>query len=308
MPMPHRSICSFRTALTVALLGGHFAADGLAQARSDIPPPELPGFPLRMTDIRVLNRDPDLLGVATDLAMRPDGSVCASDMGFHQVVCLDGGGRVLFKSGRKGQGPGEYEVPYRLTALPDGSLLVVDIGTQRLSRLDPRGKFVRSWLLPLQFRQISGMRALSDRTVAIAGYAPTAGLSADSGVHVLSMGTELTHERSFGPLPTAVSREPTNTGAAAGRRGTWRRSALRPGILNDVWRYSTEDAWSGGCNRRRRCRPELTAYQITWLLSSGRLNSNVLVLRRRPRPGRRVTAADARAGQGREDPGAVVTR
>ncbi|HEX9164907.1 MAG TPA: hypothetical protein VF862_03295 [Gemmatimonadales bacterium] len=279
--MPHRHISPLRTALTVVLLTGIAAAPGPAQARTDIPPPELPGFPLRMTDIRVLNRDPDLLGMATDLAMRPDGSVCASDMGFHQVVCLDGGGKVLFKSGRKGQGPGEYEVPYRLTSLPDGSLLVLDIGTQRLSRLDPRGKYVRSWLLPLQFRQINGMRALSDRVVAIAGYAPTAGLSADSAVHLFSMGTELTHERSFGPLPTAVARE-TWEYWGSGRIATAPGRGLLyvRGIPNDVFRYSTEGRLVRRLQPRAPVSPRTDdAYQITRLLSSESVsNSNVLVV------------------------------
>jgi hypothetical protein len=265
----------------VVIAGGVFSRVAAAQTRPEVALPQLPGFPLRMTGIRVLNHDPDLLGVATDLAMRPDGSVCATDMGFHQVACLDGGGKVLFKSGRKGQGPGEYEVPYRLTALPDGSLLVVDIGTQRLSRIDPRGKFVRSWLLPLQFRQISGMRALSDRMVAIAGYAPTAGLSADSGVHMLSMGMELTHERSFGPLPTAVAPE-TYEYWGSGRIVAAPGGGLLyvRGIPNDVWRYSTE----GRLVRRLQSRAPVSprtddAYQITRLLSSESVsNSNLLVV------------------------------
>jgi hypothetical protein len=197
------------------------------------------------------------------------------------VVCLDGGGKLLFKSGRKGQGPGEYEVPYRLTALPDGSLLVLDIGLQRLSRLDPRGKFVRSWLLPLQFRQINGMRALSDRVVAIAGYAPTAGLSADSGVHGFTMGTELTHERSFGPLPTAVGRE-TWEYWGSGRIAAARGGGLLyvRGIPNDVYRYSTEGRLVRRIQPKAPVSPRTDdAYQITRLLSSESVsNSNVLVV------------------------------
>lgn len=278
--MPRLVRCHAFTRLLAILVALLPAGPALAQTPV-VGVPRLPGFPVRISAVEVLNKDPDLFGMVTDLAVRPDGSVCATDMGFHQVVCLDGNGRVLFKSGRQGQGPGEFQVPYRIAALPDGSLLALDIGIQRLSRLDPAGKYVQSWPVAMQFRQINAIRALSDRQVAIAGFAPTAGLSADSGVHVFTLGKELVHERSFGPLPAARSRDALEywgSGRITGLRGGG--VAYVRGIPNEVYLYP------GGRQPARRLQVPVQvspapddAFEISKTLTSESVsNSNKLVV------------------------------
>jgi hypothetical protein len=131
-------------------------------------------------------------------------------MAFHRVTCLSDSGRVLFHSGRDGQGPGEFGLPYRLAAFPDNSIGVFDIGNQSLSVLDRDGRYVDRWTLPFFFHQVNGMVGLSRGSVAISGYAPSAGWSADSAVHLFRIDSTIHHVRSFGPLPAADNREVLN--------------------------------------------------------------------------------------------------
>ena len=180
------------------------------QAQRQMPTPDLRGLPLRIVGVTVLPGSDSLLGRPTDMVVRPDGALCVSDMAFHRVTCLSDSGRVLFHSGRDGQGPGEFGLPYRLAAFPDNSIGVLDIGNQSLSLLDRDGRYVDRWTLPFFFHQVNGMLGTSRDRVAISGYAPSAGWSADSAVHLFRIDSTIHHVRSFGPLPAADNREVLN--------------------------------------------------------------------------------------------------
>jgi hypothetical protein len=99
--------------------------------------------------------------VATDA----DGNIYIMDAGNHRVVVFDGSGHHLRTLGRKGGGPGEFQMwPSGITIARDGSINVYDIGKQGLVRFDPAGN-------PLQTRRIEGGQlrryALLDHGIAI---------------------------------------------------------------------------------------------------------------------------------------------
>jgi hypothetical protein len=139
-----------------------------------------------------------------DVALRPDGAVCIADNTDQRVSCYSSNGKLLFHSGRKGQGPGEFQLPYRLAALPDNSLAVFDLAGRSISLLDPKGRFVRRIRVPFGFSQVAGMLGLSPQLVAVSGYAPTAGEVSDSAVHLLALDSATArHVGSFAPVPRA---------------------------------------------------------------------------------------------------------
>lgn len=86
----------------------------------------------------------DLYRVTASLRM-PDGRVVVANSGTSELRFFDSDGRFLFRSGRPGEGPGEYERISILHRIPGDSLLVWDSGNRRLSVLDADGRFVRSF-------------------------------------------------------------------------------------------------------------------------------------------------------------------
>ncbi len=171
-----------------------------------LPVPELPGFPIRIERATVIQDDDALMGNPADMVIRPDGALCLTDLGHHRVSCFRDTGALLFHSGRKGQGPGEYGIPYRIAAFPDNSLAVLDLAAMAVTHLDAEGKFLARWRLPIVFRQVNGMLTLNRERLLVAGVAPSAGRSRDSAVHLFAVDTALHHLASFAPLP--VARDP----------------------------------------------------------------------------------------------------
>lgn len=64
----------------------------------------------------------------------------------HRVVALDlESGAVLFAFGKRGSGPGEFNLPRDVSIGPDGQLYVVDSGNFRVQVFDREGKFVKTF-------------------------------------------------------------------------------------------------------------------------------------------------------------------
>jgi len=62
----------------------------------------------------------------------------------HRVRALDlDSGKLLFEIGKRGDGPGEFNLPRDAAVGPDGSLYVVDSGNFRVEVFDVNGKFVK---------------------------------------------------------------------------------------------------------------------------------------------------------------------
>ena len=74
----------------------------------------------------------------------PDGRVLVSDGIGEVLVAVDIAAGVADTLGRKGKGPGEYTMPDRLFALPDGRTLLLDLGNGRMTTIEPDGSFGKS--------------------------------------------------------------------------------------------------------------------------------------------------------------------
>jgi hypothetical protein len=88
----------------------------------------------------------ELVGGVYDLAVAPDGEVHIADYGFKHVLVVGPDGSVRRTIGREGQGPGEFEMPYVVSASAD-SLWVVDATSNRVQVFDRPGNLGRSYLL-----------------------------------------------------------------------------------------------------------------------------------------------------------------
>lgn len=74
----------------------------------------------------------------------PDGRVIVSDMMDKIVQIVDFRAGTGTRIGGEGQGPGEYNFPRGVWAMPDGGSILQDMGNQRFLVIDPSGKVTRS--------------------------------------------------------------------------------------------------------------------------------------------------------------------
>ena len=65
-----------------------------------------------------------------------------SDYGDHCVKVFNRDGKFLYKFGKRGEGNGEFNLPYSLSVNKAGQLLVCDSGNQRIQVFELSGKFV----------------------------------------------------------------------------------------------------------------------------------------------------------------------
>jgi DNA-binding beta-propeller fold protein YncE len=88
------------------------------------------------------------VGVAVDSARKRLYVVDAGgvDKADHHVQALDlESGRLLFEIGRRGDGPGEFNLPRDVSVGPQGQLYVVDGGNFRVQVFDAEGKYVKTF-------------------------------------------------------------------------------------------------------------------------------------------------------------------
>jgi hypothetical protein len=156
---------------------------------------------VRVSSIQVVGRDAGLGAIAMT-RVGPQGNVYAADYLNARVVAFSAEGRLLWTSGRKGRGPGEFQLPYRLDPRPGGGVLVLDAGTSEVTLLNARGRFVTRYRLPFRLDQPDAIVGLPNGHLAISGTTSAEPRARRHGIHRFRVsGTELEYVGSFGPLP-----------------------------------------------------------------------------------------------------------
>jgi hypothetical protein len=89
--------------------------------------------------------DEYILGLPTQLAVAPVGTMYVLDRQVPVVRAYGSDGTFLYNVGRDGGGPGEYKNPDGLAVLPDGRVLVKDPGNARIAVFSPNGEPAGSW-------------------------------------------------------------------------------------------------------------------------------------------------------------------
>jgi hypothetical protein len=88
----------------------------------------------------------------TSLAVNDDENIYAMDIRQKNIRVFDKNGKYLRTIGRKGQGPGEMEMPTRIQITSLNELMVYDVRTRSLSFFSLDGEFLRRTLLTKMLR------------------------------------------------------------------------------------------------------------------------------------------------------------
>ena len=82
----------------------------------------------------------------TDIAFAPDGSIYVTDgYGNNRVAKFSSDGKFLLDWGRKGDGPGEFNLPHSVAVDAQGLVYVADRSNSRIQVFDANGKFIKMW-------------------------------------------------------------------------------------------------------------------------------------------------------------------
>lgn len=86
--------------------------------------------------------EPAFLGVS-GIQVDSQGNIFISDGEARQVKVFDKDGHLIRSFGRKGQGPGEFQVIHDIVLTPDETIMILDRGNLRLSFFSPEGKLLK---------------------------------------------------------------------------------------------------------------------------------------------------------------------
>ena len=94
----------------------------------------------------VPGEDPKHFNKPTDVAVAENGDFFVSDgYGNSRVVKFDRDGKYLLTWGRKGKGPGEFNLPHAVRIDSKGSVYVADRENRRIQVFDQNGKFLKQF-------------------------------------------------------------------------------------------------------------------------------------------------------------------
>ena len=101
---------------------------------------------MRVGEAKIPGTDSSHFNRPTDVAIATDGSFYVSD-GYRnsRVVKFSAAGHYLFSWGRKGDKPGEFNLPHSIELDSAGNVYVADRENSRIQVFDPKGKFLREW-------------------------------------------------------------------------------------------------------------------------------------------------------------------
>ncbi|MDX2263026.1 MAG: hypothetical protein SFU84_15140 [Gemmatimonadales bacterium] len=77
-----------------------------------------------------------------DVVASSTGLILLADPMNHVVVALDSRGKLRWRFGREGEGPGEFKGSFSIAAVAD-TAFVLEFGTRRLTAIGPEGKLLR---------------------------------------------------------------------------------------------------------------------------------------------------------------------
>ena len=117
---------------------------------------------------------PDTFNGPTDVAVAPNGDIFVADGHFNsRIVKFSSDGAFITAWGRKGTGPGEFDVPHTMAFDSRGRLFVGDRSNKRIQIFDQDGRFLDQWT---QFGSPSGMFITADDTIYVVDYNDQRGL------------------------------------------------------------------------------------------------------------------------------------
>src|SRR6185436_11303725 len=90
--------------------------------------------------------DESHMNMPTDMAVAPSGDVFVSDgYGNNRVVHFDKRGKFVKAWGKRGAGPGEFNLPHAICMDSKGRLYVADRTNARIQVFDQSGAFLEQW-------------------------------------------------------------------------------------------------------------------------------------------------------------------
>lgn len=110
----------------------------------------------------IVGPDGDELLTPSSIVALNNGQLALFDFGAMELRAFATDGRQLWRTGRKGSGPGEFRNAMDLKVLPNGELQVLDMGSRRVTTVSSTGKLVRT--IPVRFSS-SRFIPLADTTL-----------------------------------------------------------------------------------------------------------------------------------------------
>ncbi len=94
----------------------------------------------------------------SDVIVAPNGDIFVADghgvTSNDRIVKFDKNGKYIKEWGKKGTGPGEFDIPHALAFDSKGRLFVGDRNNNRIQIFDQNGNFIEQWT---QFSRPSGI-------------------------------------------------------------------------------------------------------------------------------------------------------
>jgi len=230
-PLPHG-----RHPAVPANPGVLLAVAGLLASCGDVadrdragPPVPLPfDSAFQVVDRVALEETPSVVNVSIRVTPDPWGGWLVADGREAQVRRYAADGTLLWRAGRRGQGPGDFEAAVAAVRLPSGEVVVAD-RNGRLTFFEESGREVLG-TVPTGIRMVEGLWALGTESLLISGHHPDGPLG--PRLHVWSLEEERIEHSFFSPLPESPN---LDVSAVVG----WARAARRDDTI--VATFTTMD-------------------------------------------------------------------